>query len=415
MSENPPPGEPGDNQQNPFGNVPIFGDLARILQQQGQLNWEAAQQFALSVLAAPTDADSVNASSPLLLSYNVDPIERIKIQELARVAELFVANTTGLSTSVTGRILIVDVISQLQWVNETLASWRPLFERLATALKPAAPFNPATLMSPEGGEGIDAFLGGLMSLLSPTMLAMAAGSMAGNLAHRAFGLFELPIPAPLNDRIAVVPGNVDAFASQWSIPIDDLRLWVLLHDITYHSVFGVGHVRDRIDELVGQHASGFRPDPSSLEDRMSSLTADTENPFAAIQQLMTDPEVLLGASRSPEQAAVIPQLDAAVAALVGYVDWVIDQAGPRLLTSYAMTNEALRRRRVESTPADRLSERLLGLNLTRAQVERGHAFVAGVIERGGPDALGGLFSAAGSLPTPNEIEAPGLWLARLAL
>ena len=37
----------------------------------------------------------------------------------------------------------------------------------------------------------------------------------------------------------------------------------------------------------------------------------------------------------------------------------------------------------------------------------------GVIERAGDDGLGRLWSSVEHLPTPNEVDAPGLWLARI--
>jgi uncharacterized protein (DUF2342 family) len=94
---------------------------------------------------------------------------------------------------------------------------------------------------------------------------------------------------------------------------------------------------------------------------------------------------------------------------------VLDAVGARLIGSYGRLTEALRRRRVESTAADRFTERLIGLDLTRTQVERGQRFVAGVVERGGEDALARLWAEPRTLPTPNEVDAPGLWLARIDL
>jgi uncharacterized protein (DUF2342 family) len=58
---------------------------------------------------------------------------------------------------------------------------------------------------------------------------------------------------------------------------------------------------------------------------------------------------------------------------------------------------------------------LFGVDLTRERVDLGAAFVAGVIERDGLDALGRLLSDPSALPTPAEIVAPGLWLARTSL
>ena len=95
------------------------------------------------------------------------------------------------------------------------------------------------------------------------------------------------------------------------------------------------------------------------------------------------------------------------------IDHAVDTVSASLLGGSSQISEAVRRRRVEASPSDTFVEQLLGLRLTRQQVERGHAFAAGVVERAGQDGLAALFAAAGNLPTPNELDAPGLWLARL--
>ena len=134
----------------------------------------------------------------------------------------------------------------------------------------------------------------------------------------------------------------------------------------------------------------------------------------ALQRTLGDPEILLGAVRSPAQEALQPQLDAALAAVVGYVDYVVDAVTSRLIGGDAnRIAEAVRRRRIEASPEDVFVERLLGLHLSRQQVERGRAFIEGVHQRGGQAAVNLLLEQPGPLPTPAELDAPGLWLARL--
>ena len=72
------PGSP-----NPFEGFPLFGDLARMFGPGGMAGgpWDAARSLALNVATE-------GASEP-----NVDPLERIKLEQLARVAELQVAET----------------------------------------------------------------------------------------------------------------------------------------------------------------------------------------------------------------------------------------------------------------------------------------------------------------------------------
>jgi len=80
-----------------------------------------------------------------------------------------------------------------------------------------------------------------------------------------------------------------------------------------------------------------------------------------------------------------------------------------------MVTEAMRRRRVEAGEADRFVAKLIGIDLTQERYDRGSAFVDGIVERAGPDALGRLWATERDLPTPAEIDAPGLWLARIDL
>jgi uncharacterized protein (DUF2342 family) len=56
---------------------------------------------------------------------------------------------------------------------------------------------------------------------------------------------------------------------------------------------------------------------------------------------------------------------------------------------------------------------MVGLELDQACYEQGRSFVDGVVERGGQDSLARLWHSTRELPTPNEIVAPGLWLARI--
>jgi len=70
---------------------------------------------------------------------------------------------------------------------------------------------------------------------------------------------------------------------------------------------------------------------------------------------------------------------------------------------------------VEGAEADRFVERLFGLELSQGTYDRGGAFIAGVLERAGEDGLRRLWASAEMLPTPPEVDAPGLWLARIDL
>jgi putative hydrolase len=380
---------------NPFEGMPFLGDLARMLQSQGPLSWDAARQFATQIAT-----NGVAEANP-------EPLERIRLESLSRVAELRVSDATGLPLSPSGAAVTFAPVTRAEWARRTLDAYRPLLERLSSSLSAAAagsgdddtPDDPATQI-----------LGGIFSMIGPMMLGMQSGAMVGHLASRSLGQYDLPLPRPPSDQLVIVSTNVESFGKEWGLPAEDLRLWLCLSELTTHAVLGVPHVRARVEQLVLDYIGAFRVEPGALE---ASLGNVDPSDMGALQSALGDPSALLGAIQSPEQRAMLPHLEALVASIVGYVDHVMETIGPTLLASYSMLTEALHRRRVEAGSADRFVEHLFGLELGRTQYERGAAFVQGVAERAGSEGVARLWQSEWELPTPAEVDAPGLWLARI--
>jgi putative hydrolase len=384
--------------ENPFENLPMFGDLARALAGQGPLNWDAARQFA--ALAA-----NGGATEP-----NIDPTVRIKLAELAQIAQLHVRDLTGFD----GPSPEVVPVTAGAWAQRTLEAYRPLFTELATSLgKPVDPSDAEALDL--NADPMMAMMAGLSKMMAPSMMGMAVGSMVGRMATHAFGQYDLPIPRQ-DSSITVLPVNIDRFAEEWSISVDEMRMWVLAQELTGHALFSIASLREDFATLVRRHVGAFRPDPEAIAEKLSSLDSDEGDPMQAMQQVLSDPAVLLGAVQSPEQRELQPSLDAAAAAVVGYVDYMVDGVSVRVIGGDALRfAEAVWRRRVDRRSEDVYTERLLGLRLTHDQVQRGKNFVAGVVDRVGEARLSVLLARPQALPTPAEIDAPGLWVARLEL
>ena len=389
----------GQGSENPFENLPMFGDLARALAGQGPLNWDAARQFA----ALAANGGSVEA--------NIDPTVRIKLGELAQIAELHVRDLTGFD----GSFPEVVPVTAGAWAQRTLEAYRPLFTEMATSLgQPVAPSDADTALD-LNADPMMAMITNLSKMMAPSMMGMAVGSMVGRMATQAFGQYDLPIPRQ-DTSLTVLPGNIDRFADEWSISPDEMRMWVLAQELTGHALFSITSLREDFSSLVRRHVGAFRPDPEAIAEKLSSLESDDADPMQAMQQAFSDPAVLLGAVQSPAQRELEPSLDAAAAAVIGYVDYMVDGVSVRVIGGDALRiAEAVRRRRVDHTPDDLFVERLLGLRLTHHQVQRGKNFVGGVVDRVGEARLSVLLGRPKALPTPAEIDAPGLWVARLEL
>ena len=388
----------GPGSDNPFENLPMFGDLARALAGQGPLNWDAARQFA--ALAATGGAAEVN----------IDPSVRIKFGELAQIAELHVRDLTGFD----GPSPEVLPVTSGVWAQRALEAYRPLFTELATSLgQPVAPSDDDD--TDLNADPMMAMMANLSKMMAPSMMGMAVGSMVGRMATQAFGQHDLPIPRQ-DSSLTVLPGNIDRFAEEWSISADEMRMWVLAQELTGHALFSISSLREDFASLVRRHVGAFKPDPEAIAEKLSSLDSDEGDPMQAMQQVLSDPAVLLGAVQSAEQRELQPSLDAAAAAVVGYVDYMVDGVSVRVIGGDALRiAEAVRRRRVDHNADDLYTERLLGLRLTHHQVQRGKNFVAGVVDRVGEARLSALLARPKALPTAAEIDAPGLWVARLEL
>ena len=382
-----------------LGAVPMFGDVLRMLQGTPIGGTRQAREIARTVATG-------GESEP-----NIDPAERMAVERLVRVAELRVADATGLEPA-RGAPLRVEVVNRVQWADRMMTDYGELFEALGESVAN----RQDRFADQEATPSMEAMLEGITRMIGPMMLALGTGALVGRLAKQALGGYWLPIPRPAGSPLLIALPNVDDFSREWSLDADDLRLWVCLNETVHHAVFEVDHVRQRVNSLLLRHAAAFDSNPRRLEELLEDFDPEAgPEGWAALQSSLATPEALLGAVRSPVQEALLPELTALVAAITGFVDHTMDLIGSELIGSYGRLAEALRRHRVETSVSDRFVEKLLGLELDRAQFDRGAAFAAGVVERAGPEGLLRLFSDPANLPTPNEVDAAGLWLARIDL
>jgi coenzyme F420 biosynthesis associated uncharacterized protein len=252
----------------------------------------------------------------------------------------------------------------------------------------------------------------LLPMLAPLLLGVQAGSMIGYLAQHALGRYDLPLATADEPSLCFVVPNVDAFEESWSLDRTDLRFTVALHEVVHAAMRSVPWVRQHLVALATDYVSAYEVDPTVLSARLGDLDpADPE----ALQRLAERPEELLGAMTSARQGQLLERARVFHAVLEGYADDVLGRIGGRLVPSFGRVHEALARHRIERGEATRFVEQLLGLTLEREDYERGAAFCAGVVERAGPEALNRLWEAPRLTPTAPELEAPGLWLARIDL
>jgi putative hydrolase len=428
VAENPQPEEPDDAERGDASMPPnfpafLFGgatpgsfDLSqldlnavmRVLSASGPVNWEIARQTAEWVALE-------GKPEP-----RIEERDAKQFDELAHAAQTLVVGETGLYATFATPM---RTFGPKGWVDLHLVALQPVLEALATtlgqAMQPGSDDDEAELASAFPGlslpQGIP--FGDVLKMLAPALLGVQAGSMIGYLAQHAFGRYDLPLPTgtpPGGDEpslVFVVP-NVDAFEDAWTLPRDDLRFAVALHEVVHAAVRSVPWVRARLLGLAVEYVSNYEINPIAFEEEFGNIDPTDPSSFEA---MTTSPERILGAMQSPRQEGPRQELQRLTSVIEGYADDVVERLARRLIPSFDRIDEAMRRHRIERGEAERFIEGLLGLKLEREHYDRGQAFCSGVVERAGPDGLNRLWESESMLPTPNELDAPGLWLARIDL
>jgi putative hydrolase len=347
---------------------------------------------------------------------NADPLARIGFEELGRVAELHVAEATGLPFD---RPPALTPVGRGAWALRALDAWTPTLSRIVEAQRsapdPAAGVSPDEALAPDPFDradvGFEALLGRFATTMGPVLMGMQFGSAAGHLGQRALGQYVLPLPWPRSTEVLVIPDNIARFADEWSLPADEARLWVCVHELTAHAVLELPHVAERIQTLVEAVTVEMVANHQGLAERLGGKAGDPE----ALQRILADPEALLADLLTPGQRRTSADLVALTTTVGGYVDHIAGRVASALTGAASTLKEAWYRYRVEESSSEQAAGGLFGLDLAREQVDRGAAFVRGVLERAGEEGLSRLWDDSRHLPTPAEVDAPGPWLDRIDL
>ncbi|HEX5614467.1 MAG TPA: zinc-dependent metalloprotease [Acidimicrobiia bacterium] len=395
------------------GGWPGFdpAQLMRMLQSDGPVNWEVARQVAAWIARSDEGASllgtlPVPGGAPVQPPVDppIDTATTTAFDGIARAAQAAVAETTGL-----GEInqVPVRVVGRGAWAEHTLTGLQPVLQALAETMQ--APLTSA--LEDDEGPGTDPFAM-LLPMLAPILLGVQSGSMVGFLAQHALGQYDLPLPIADPPQLAFVAENIDAFGEEWSLPADELRYALALRESVHAAQRSVGWVRDRLVRASTEYVRAYELRIEVLEEQFGDLDPSQLGELGGAGPF-GDPNALLGAMRSDKQEPLLEELQRFVSVLEGYADVVVDDLGRRMTSNFGQIDEAIRRHRITRGQAAAFVDRLLGLELDREHYEQGVAFCRGVIERAGPDGLHRLWARESMVPTRNELDAPGLWLARI--
>ena len=201
------------------------------------------------------------------------------------------------------------------------------------------------------------------------------GGMFGYLARRVLGQYELGLLSPepsAQGTLYFVEPNIDRLQHQLGLS-DEFRYWIALHEVTHVFEFEAhGWVRDHFSAL--------------LNEFLRLMTAQLAEQGVGLGSLLK--RLAKGASferhpitwlMSPAQQALFDELQALMSLVEGYSDHVMNVLGERLLPSFKDIERQVKAKKEARSGVEEMLERLMGMDLKRAQYKEGEAFVDTVV------------------------------------
>jgi coenzyme F420 biosynthesis associated uncharacterized protein len=354
----------------------------------GLISWDHVREIAFATLELQGEkpagvGDEMNAAYQQML-----------LEAQKQVAEYTKLVVSGLPES-------VEVFGQREWIDANIVSFRFLFD-------PISERYVSMLEELEAEQGVRT--GRSAQKVARTLLSVQVGIIIGYLSRNVLGQFDLSLPEPeKGGKLYVVEPNVRRIVGELGLEPMEFRRWITLHEVThsfeFHSntwlrPFMMSSMQDYLNSINWKGLA--KPDFFRKMRRSGVGEGDALNAGGLISLVMT-----------PEQRAILARLQAVMSVLEGYSNHVMDGVGKELLSSYEEMKARFERRRETKSGAEKLFQRLIGLNLKLEQYKIGQKFVDAVVASEGLDFMNHVWESSERMPTLDEINNPQAWIARV--
>ena len=236
---------------------------------------------------------------------------------------------------------------------------------------------PNSLIVDFGRTGLDHYMAMLLAFLGRRVLGQYDPQLLG--------------VEPISDAgLYLVETNVDEWGRMANLPEQDLRRWLILHEMTHAWQFAAhpwlrGHMEQSMRVLL-----------DTVTERVS--------PAARIAAF---------AGVLPAQWRVMRQMQSTMSLIEGYSNLVMNELGAKLLPGFDQLEEAYRKRSSDKSVIDQLIWKLTGLDLKLQQYRKGEAFASAVYDAHGIKALNLAWKGPDQLPKLDELADPERWYRRV--
>jgi coenzyme F420 biosynthesis associated uncharacterized protein len=290
-----------------------------------------------------------------------------------------------------------EVVTRAEWAGVNLDTLSHILDPVAARL--------------DERLGFAGPLAGALRAGAAATLAAEAGLVMGYLSSRVLGQYDVSLlGAETEPRLLFVGPNLEGAVRDLEVDADSFGRWICAHELTHVFQFqGVPWLRGHMSGLLRRYVetlevrieSGSAGGLPSLPDPSRLVETFREGGLAALVQ-------------SPEQRALMDEIQAAMSVIEGYSEHVMDAIAADVIPDHEQLREAMDRRRRSRSAPQRIIERLLGFDVKLRQYELGKQFADAVAAEAGIEGLNRVWSSPEALPSTDELQHPSGWLKRTA-
>jgi coenzyme F420 biosynthesis associated uncharacterized protein len=369
---------------------------ARLPREDGQsgedrarlIDWDWATRVAVRT-AGRTPALHPGARAQLQSEY----------EQLLREIEAPIATYTGNQLPLGSASIHVEVMDRAGWIRANMGNFRELLQPIEEIYRASA--SSSRFPPPPG-----------LHQAARLMLSSQVGLLVGYLARRVLGQYDIALlgQEPLSaGKLYFVEPNLRQVEEVLSVPRDELRRWIALHEATHAHEFELHpwvrnhlnaslrhYLRLLVDDMRG------RDDESTLSVILNRFIGNVRRGHNVIQALMT-----------PEQRELMSHLQALMSLAEGYSNHVMNAVGRQLLPTYQLIHDRVELRQRQRSQVELLFLKITGLSLKMEQYRLGERFVDHVVRERGIGFANRAWERPEALPTEAEIRDPGRWIRRM--
>jgi coenzyme F420 biosynthesis associated uncharacterized protein len=236
---------------------------------------------------------------------------------------------------------------------------------------------PNSLIVEVGRTGVDHYVAFMLAFIGRRVLGQYDPQLLGAEPAGGEGLY-------------LVESNIEEWARRANLPGEDLRRWLILHEMTHAWQFAAH--------------SWLRP---HMENSMRVLIDSVTKRGAPVARIASFAGVL------PAQWRVMRQVQGTMSVIEGYSNLVMNELGGKLLPGFGRLEQAYRERSSGKSPLDVLIWKLTGLDLKLQQYRNGEAFCRAIFDQHGMKVLNQVWTSEVHMPRLDELAHPEAWYRRL--